>query len=320
MGRTPNTERLALGVDGGGSKVDAVLVDESGNVLGWGRGGSAHSLYVGAQTAVQSYEEALQSALAGHKPRTLCIAGLNRRLAGFMTIENAQIVHVGEQSMGLAMALQTHGLLVLAGTGAFVAGLTEDGRYLHFDGMGPVLGDHGSGYQIGLMGIRAVAASSWSSERKTVLAHTVPQALGVTSLHEIFDLVYAQHIGRSRIASAAKAVIRAAEDGDAVAAKIVLAAADDIAEVLLDVIRGLGIENSDYALVASGGVAQRSKMYWGRICERALEVAPHLKPIQPAIRPCVGAALIALKAMGVPWSQELLSRIEETQKPYLESI
>jgi hypothetical protein len=61
-------------------------------------------------------------------------------------------------------------------------------------------------------------------------------------------------------------------------------------------------------------------MYWGRICERALKIAPRLVPVQPVIRPCVGAALIALKAMGVPWSQELLSRIEETQKPYLESI
>lgn len=315
-------DRLALGIDGGGTKSDAVLIDETGNVLGWGRGGTGQMFWAGRHAALEAFAGAVKAALAGRSPRTIWIAGLwqDTYEAMGLGIEEPHFVPASEVSMGLAAALETHGLLVLSGTGSFVAGVTEDGRRLVLDGLGPVLGDHGSGYQIGLMGMRAAMASCWSSERRTMLEQLVPEALGVTSLHHLFELVYSQQIGRSRIASAAKAVVRAAEAEDAVARKIVLRAADDISDVLADVIGSLDLREADCALVASGGIAQNCELYWNRVCERALEIAPHLRPVCPEVRPCVGAALLALKAMGIPWTRELLARIEETQIPHLAAI
>ena len=315
-------KRLSLGVDAGGTKSDAVLIDETGAVIGWGRGGSAHSLYVGTQAALESYAEAVKSALGDHHPNELWVAGPWYRALDALDIglPEVRFVQARELTMGLAMALETCGVLVLSGTGSFVGGLTESGQTLTLDGLGPVLGDHGSGYQIGLMGIRAAMASCWSPRRRTVLEQIIPRELGVRTLEGVFDLVYTQHIGRSRIASAARAVARAAEDGDEIARNIILHAADDISEVLADVIGRLGIEDSDLALVASGGVAQGSALYWDRVCERALEIAPRLRPIRPKVRPCVGAALLALKAMGIAWSHDLLARIEETQTPFLPDV
>jgi len=314
--------RLALGVDGGGTKTDAVLVDDAGNVLGMGRGGSAHGLFVGPETVRNSYADAIRGALGNRRPQKLWVTRVPARVFERMGIEIAElhVVVCDELSMGLAMALETHGLVALSGTGSFVAGLTESGKSVYLDGLGPVLGDYGSAYQIGLTGMRAAAASSWSSERRTVLAQLIPRHFGVVHPSEVFEMVYTRHMDRLRIASAAKAVIGAAESGDAVAGRIVLQAADDISDVLADLVHELGIEDRDYALVASGGVVQNCDMYWERICERALDIAPRLRPIRPRILPCVGAALLALRAMGVPWSRELLSRIEETQRPYLAKI
>ena len=306
--------RLALGVDGGGTKSDAVLVDETGSVLAFGRGGSAHSLYVGSHAAYENYAESIRDALKGRRLNALWVAGVSQRIFEHAGVEvpELQFVHAHEHTMALAMALETHGIVVLAGTGSFVSATGKEGHRLTFDGLGPVLGDYGSGYQIGLTGMRAAMASSWSPERKTALEALVPQELGVTSLHDIFDLVYTQHIGRSRIASVATAVVRAAEDGDVVARKIVLHAADDISDVLTDVVHRLGLEKSDWPMVASGGIAQNCEMYWARVCERAHGIAPRLRPIRPKVRPCVGAALLALQEMGVPWNEELLSRIEQS--------
>lgn len=315
-------DRLALGIDGGGTKSDAVLIDESGSVLGWGRGGTGQAFWAGHKAARDAYAEAIRMALGRRRPHALWMAGLHRGTFESMNLRVSEphFVECRELTMGLAMALQAHGLLVLAGTGAFVGGLKENGESLILDGIGPVLGDYGSGYQIGLMGMRAAMASSWAPERRTILAQTVPQGLGVSTLEEMFSLVYTRRIGRSHIASAAKAVIRAAEGGDAIARNVVVQAADDISDVLAHIICRLGLEDSDCALVASGGIAQNCETYWERVCARALEIAPRLRPVRPKVRPCVGAAFLALKAMGVPWTEELLSRTEETMQPHLAKL
>ena len=316
------SDRLALGVDGGGTKSDAVVVDEHGTVLGWGRGGTGQGLWAGHDAALENYSRAVCDALGGRKPRDLWVAGLYDRVLDRLDLQQTEIhwVRAGELSRGLATGMVTHGILVLSGTGAFVAALTETGEHVTFDGLGPVLGDRGSGYQIGLMGMRAAMTASWASERATVLEEAVPRGLGVANTNEVFNLVYYEQIGRSRIASAAKSVVRAAEGGDRIAREIVLQAADDISETLRDVVARMNLQQSDYALVASGGIAQTCRMYWERVCERALSIAPNLRPVRPRVRPCIGAALLALNEMGVEWTSELLARIEETQKPFLEHL
>ena len=315
-------ERLALGVDGGGTKSDAVLINEHGSVLGWGRGGTGQILWAGRDAALENYSEAVRTALSDRQPGELWVAGLYGRVLDRLGLgeTGVQFVRADELTRGFASALETHGILVLSGTGAFVSALTESGESVTLDGLGPVLGDHGSGYQIGLMGMRAALSASWGSQRATALEQTVPRELGVTTTNDVFNLVYMEQIGRSRIASAAKAVIQAADDGDRIAREIVLQAADDIVTTLGDIIVRMHLEDSDYALVASGGIAQSCRMYWDRVCESALAIAPNLRPIQPKVRPCIGAALLALKEMGVSWTQELLARIEETQQPFLEKL
>jgi hypothetical protein len=45
--------------------------------------------------------------------------------------------------------------------------------------------------------------------------------------------------------------------------------------------------------------------------------APDIRPVQPKVRPVVGACLMGLKALEVPWTEALLERIIETQEPFL---
>jgi N-acetylglucosamine kinase len=225
-----------------------------------------------------------------------------------------QIVRVDEVSMGFAMALTTHGVLVLSGTGSFVHARTADGRAVHEGGQGPIIADEGSAYHIGTLGIRAAFRSHWTEARRTSLAEAVPRALGVDSLREVFRLLYIERIGRSSIASVARVVNEEAEAGDRVAQAILVQAAQELGVLLVEVIKSIGFEDSDELMVATGSVAQGSRLFWETLCDIAHEVAPRLRPVQPAIKPVMGACLLALRDMGVEWNQDLVARIEQTQR------
>ena len=57
-------------------------------------------------------------------------------------------------------------------------------------------------------------------------------------------------------------------------------------------------------------------MWWETLCGIALEVAPGLRPVNPRVRPVIGACLLALKELGVAWNEGLVARIVETQERF----
>ena len=317
----PHKMRYVLGVDGGGTKCDAVLMDETGTVCGWGRGGSTHGLYVGRDVAAQSVRDAVQSAVTGRSVEVsrICGAGPFAALGDILNQElcSEMFVQGGETGLGFATALTTHGILILSGTGSFVFGLTEDGRHLHEGGNGPIVADEGSAYHIGILGMRAMFRSHYCEARRTSLAQAVPKAMGVETQHEAFHQLYIDRIGRSQVAAVAKTVNDEAEKGDAVAIAVLQRAADELGELLVEVIRELRMQQSEDYLVATGSVAQGSRIFWQRLCEIAHSAAPGLRPIQPRVKPVIGACLLCLRDLGVQWSENLLDHIVATQGPFV---
>ncbi|MGH2507553.1 MAG: BadF/BadG/BcrA/BcrD ATPase family protein, partial [Ktedonobacteraceae bacterium] len=75
---------FALGVDGGGSKTLAVIVNEQGNEVGRGLAGSANYQVIGLETAVKQIHTAVeQAAQAAHcqlplRTAWLGLAGIDR--------------------------------------------------------------------------------------------------------------------------------------------------------------------------------------------------------------------------------------------------
>lgn len=314
--------RYALGVDGGGSKCDAVLIREDGTVAGWGRGGPTHHWYDPADVIARSFADAVTMALADVRNARMWVAGHFHSPLAWEAIELAGEVvgrtHPGEVDVAYASALVDHGLVVLSGTGSFVHLRTRDGEGLHAGGLGPVLGDYGSGYDVGLRGLRAAFAEQWLESRRTSLRDAIPAALGVPDTRHVFHMVYNERsMNRRRIASLARTVNQEAEAGDEIARRCVLDAADALADFAVEVLEQVGVNDEQLPVIASGSVAQNSRLWWERMCERIREVAPRMKPIIPRVRPAVGAALTALREMGVEVTPQLVDRIVETQQaPY----
>jgi N-acetylglucosamine kinase len=311
--------RYALGIDGGGSKCEAVLVDEHGNAVGRGRGGPTHRYYDPPEVIRGSYTQAVAEATAGAKEAEVWVAAYLSPDEAHEVI--GQVVCMGgylatnEQETAFACVQESWGMVVLSGTGSFVHARTADGRRVYFGALGPVLGDYGSAYAIGLAGLRAAFASGWTAARRTTLAEAVPRTLGARDARGVFDLVYVKGMSRREIATIAEVVDAEAEGGDAVAARCLREAADELAALAADAVDELGMRDLSFPVIAIGGVAQRSRIWWERMCGRVSEVAPGARPVIPRVQPAVGAALLALREMGVEWSPDLVERIVETSGP-----
>jgi len=313
-----------LAVDGGGSKTDAVLLDETGTVLGWGRGGPVHGFYSTPDEVRASYSEAVAEALGERHPPELVVAGLPhaRQIMELVhcAAERVADITCGEVDTAFASVQREWGMVVLSGTGSFVYGSTPTGQTRHFGGVGPILGDYGSAYQIGLYGLRAAFSSRWTAARRTSLEAEVPKVYGLPDLKAVFDRVYGPGLSRREIAAAARVVDEQAEAGDRVAVGCLRGAADELAELALDVVNELKLHALAFPMIAIGSVAQKSRLWWERLCERVLAVAPQAEPIIPQVRPVIGAALLAMKHEGIEWTPAVMARIVATQAPFLAGI
>ena len=93
------------------------------------------------------------------------------------------------------------------------------GEVVQVGGWGQLLGDEGSGYRIGLDGLRAVMRASDGREPRTSLSAAVLDAAGAA---EPRDLVgWAARATKGEVAALSVLVAREARNGDPVAARIV---------------------------------------------------------------------------------------------------
>lgn len=165
-----NREALYLGVDGGGSKTTAVVMNEAGVELGRGHGGPGniatmpdHLLRDSLTTAIHAANRATGLAdgcsydsvcagMAGYsaQERRESFLALLREVTGTPTC-------LLQPDYSIAYWGATHGepgVVIIAGTGAVAFGRNPDGDTDREDGLGYLLGDRGSGFDLGLRLLR----------------------------------------------------------------------------------------------------------------------------------------------------------------------
>ena len=310
-----NTDTTILAFDPGGTKCHALLFRGDGQALGWGTGEGPGL----SGRSEEAFRMAARGALARHVPKSVAVISVNDRLrpALNLSIPIRSMSWISEVEAAFALAEEACGLVVLAGTGSFVSGKTRDGRELHLDGAGPVLGDTGSAYFIGLMALRAAAKSDWHPRFHTTLQNRLYAFYGLTDFKDLIAFSL-KPMDRSVIAAFARVVDEEATGGDPVARRILISAADDIADILHVVIDRLEMTRESYTMIGTGSVIMHSAIYWTRLCEQTKTFAPLLTPMRPPHPPVLGVALMGLRrAQGPNYDQAaatLLATYKEIMK------
>ncbi len=294
-----------IGIDGGGSRVRAVIVDSDLRICARAESGSVNPAAIGLERCALGLQAIIRAVLAQTDLPPDAVTGLGLGLAGISTVPDrrplydalqevlphAQIVIGGDYEIALLGALgEAEGLLILAGTGSIAYGINAQGQSLQIGGHGYLLGDEGSGYWLGIQALRAVLRSADHYGRPTSLTRYVLAALDLNQARDILSWLYTGQASRVReVARLAPLVLAQAAVEDPAAAAIVEAAAQELALLGHTIIRELKLDSPPVAL--TGGLLESANPLSLRLC--TLLELPSL-PV-PRYPPAVGAALLSMK-------------------------
>jgi N-acetylmuramic acid 6-phosphate etherase len=301
-----------MGIDGGGSRTVAVIVDDEMRELGRGQAGPANYHNVG----LESLRSALWAAADQACRRAGCtfadLAGLGCGLAGAGRPEDRQILQQAvSEVIPVRPLVLTHdteialvagtgrreGVVLTCGTGSMAYGMKSLGGDARAGGWGPVLGDEGSGYWIGLCGLRRAVRSHDRRAPATLLGGRILAALGLSRMEELVSWVREKGCV-DEIAALAPVVGQCAQDRDAVAREILDRAGRELAALAWAVLRDLGMTNIACEIVLAGGTLGHEPLVVKALEEELARRVPLARVIRPRHEPALGAALLALMARG----------------------
>jgi N-acetylglucosamine kinase-like BadF-type ATPase len=308
MERRLRPRNVVVGVDGGGTKTDAVILDTHDQILGQGTAGPSNPLRVGVAKAAAAVCEAIDKACEEAQVRRQYLLAAQIGLAGARRKELSARVREALSNMGLAdievvgdadIALYGAtegglGVVVIAGTGSVCCGLNARGKRICAGGWGPIAGDEGGGAWLARRALRAIAHASDGRGPKTALAAAACAYFHVTTPDDLSTAIYAPTITNQRLAGFGKHVIEAAKAKDQVAREIMAEAGSELGAAAVAVIRNLKLESERFQVAYVGGVFDAGgELVLGPMREQVKKIAPRAFLAPPRIPPAVAAARMA---------------------------
>jgi glucosamine kinase len=232
-----------LGIDAGATKTSCVLGTQS-RVLARAHGGCIKITRVTEASAEKHLEDVLFAVASQSGVPLNSIAGTCVGLSGLVLPNVADWVRdtlasrvhgpialCGDEEIALDAAFHGgRGILAIAGTGSHVVGRARGGELVRTGGWGPILSDQGSGSRIGLLALRAIFYAMDASQ-ETSLLPALHTAWKTRTVEELVDL--GNRIPRVELSKLAPVVTQCAEEGDAVAQRVLQQSGEELADLVL---------------------------------------------------------------------------------------
>ncbi len=316
-------EKLVLAVDGGGSGTRAAVATLTGEILGLGTAGPANPLTVGPTAARQAMHQAIEQAIAQSGQRRPALAAAVLGVAGAAVSQDLAtfgplvrllpadrvLVEGDLVTTFIGACPEGVGVVLSAGTGAVAFGQNAQGLRVRVDGWGPLLGDAGSGYAIGLQALRTVLQAEDGRRRPTRLTTALLAALGLPTPQALVDRAHRQGLGREEIAGLAPLVLALASQGDTSARQIVRQAARDLVHTAVTAVRRLGLADQPVTVALSGGLLSRPGPLTAALLAGLSRRLPRARVVPAALPPLGGALLLALSEAGHPPDETVRARL-----------
>ena len=294
-----------IGIDGGGTKTIGILATATGQHLTQVQSGPANYHVVG-EAKTQAVLEGIVAELyekAGIPPMSpvrfcLGMAGLGRaadrevigRICNELGIPQNRILTHDAHIALVGGTEKQEGVIVISGTGAIVYGINADGREARASGWGYLLGDEGSGYDIAIKGLQAIARAADGRGDRTELTDRILNRLECNEPSELIR--WAHHATRDMIAQLAEVVFDTAKTGDTIADRIVEEAADELVCAATSVIKQLKF-TEPFDIVLNGGNLIHQTMFADTLRHRFVRIQPEASVQLPKHEPAHGAVLVA---------------------------
>lgn len=293
---------LIIGIDAGGTKTELLAFSTRAHVTFTLFGPAANLNRVGLRDTGQILANLIQEAQrqypgvpigsifvgvsgAGRRSDQEQLQALLCRLLGAACPPDVIVSHDALIALDGAFSGGS-GIILITGTGSIAYARDTVGAFRRAGGWGSRLGDDGSGYSLGVQGLRAVAFA-YDGGPETALQTRLNEQFGIGSLEALLTSVYQEDWS---LQSFAPIVVHTAEDGDAVAQTIISQQTGSLAHVVEALAKRCGPIERRIALV--GGLINEA--YYRAALQQALrKVLPGWETQLPDHRPVVGALRMA---------------------------
>ena len=299
--------RYLIGLDGGGTKTKCVVTDHDLNILNECIGGPSNFLVYGTEDVSKTLLSIIKECTNQLKINAdeidsilLGTAGAGRR-DDAERLENEFIKLTEKKGIlfkyfrvesDARIALEgafsgSPGSILIAGTGSIMFGKDLDGNIHRVGGFGRILGDEGSGFHIGRLGLSAVAKYYDGRGPRTILKDMIERVFNITDSSSMITEVYKNKFD---VASVAPLVMKAAEQGDEVCVNIL----NSEIEELIEHVNTMKVKLNESVLKISliGGTIT-TENYYSNLFKKKVELIEGVQLTEPELPPQVGAALMA---------------------------
>ena len=303
------SHQLFLGIDGGGTKTHAVLIDEFGEIAGEGFSGASNPLRVGIERAVSNIFKAADNACddAGRSRTDIVaiecgLAGVRRedlrrsvrqrisenyRLKAVEVLTDAEIALYGVNSGKAA-------LVVIAGTGSICLGRNDKGKTAIAGGWGPLAGDEGGGAGIARRALQAVAKAVDGRGEPTILSRYATEYFRTSTPEDVMVAIYTPQTDNAKIAGFARFVVKAAKEKDNIALEILKEGGAELGIAAVAVIKKLKLQKKTLPIGFVGSIFRAGKLITDSLIETVHTEAPCAFLVEPKLSPAQAAAEMAV--------------------------
>jgi N-acetylglucosamine kinase-like BadF-type ATPase len=283
-----------IGIDGGGTKTECILVDPAGAVADRHTGPGCSPSLVGTGRAREIAAEAIRAVRGRHPEerisRTLlCMAGSRTfwRKFGDEMPDGGRIDTVDDSVPVLELATRGGpGIVLHAGTGSFVAARTPDGAVHYAGGLGWRFGDEGSGYDLGRRAIARALLELQGWAPPSGLGPLVRGRTGAATAAAVAGHFYHDPATNTGVAALAPDVLRLAADGDPAAGAAVAESVWRLLELAVSVCGRLfpGQRPEAFRAGVSGPILNHPVAYQALSSRAPFPLAPITEPPIEGVR------------------------------------
>lgn len=289
-----------LGIDGGGSKTRALLVDAGGKQLGYAESGPSNLNGYDEATVRASLfaviDQCLQAVDSSPSSTCLGLAGASsprmkqKLLAMLEPLKLGNLLVTTDAEIALEGAFFGNaGILLIAGTGSVCFGKSASGKIHRTGGWGWLADDAGSAGWIGQRTLAAALQQNDGRRQGHQLRDAVFALLGIESNEAINPTLYQPLLHPSQLARLSQIVFELAQVGDASAGKIRQSALDELEKLVRATAEKLDGPKTPVAV--SGGLLSHNPVFQNDLTSQL----SGFEIIEPAATPVAGAIALLHK-------------------------
>lgn len=297
-----------LGIDVGWTKTHALIVDETGQCIGFGKSGGGNYQGVGYEGLGKALMESFEGALKMSQVDKADIAGAGFGVAGYDFLSDreehlrtiaslglscpVEVVNDGVNGL-LAGATQGIGVNVTAGSSNNCRGRNKEGKEGRIVGNGPRFGEYGGGAEITEKALQLVNYAWIKRNPPTALTKIFLDATGAKDELDLMEGLSNNYY--HLFPFIAVAIIEAAKNGDTAACEVLKWAGRELGWLAVSVARQIGMENDEVEIVQSGSIFEAGDIIMEPMREVILCHCPHAKLIRLDGPPVVGAVILGME-------------------------